>query len=133
MQLANSKSYYARAEYDIIKDVPHIVLIGSVTTTSLSNFLEEYQHEDHDAGQRHCVLMMPTRPDPQTELIMMKPRFMTTLFYIEGSTLDQKALKRCKIEKSQAVIILSDKFSFDAEHEDTHTILEAMIIKNYLN
>jgi len=64
---------------------------------------------------------------------MMKPRYMTTLFYIEGSTLDQKALKRCKIEKSQAVIILSDKFSFDAEHEDTHTILEAMIIKNYLN
>ena len=88
VQLVNSKSYYARAEYDIIKDVPHIVLIGSVTTTSLSNFLEEYQHEDHDAGQRHCVLMMPTRPDPQTELIMMKPRFMTTLFYIEGSTLD---------------------------------------------
>ena len=42
VQLANSKSYYARAEYDIIKDVPHIVLIGSVTTTSLSNFLEEY-------------------------------------------------------------------------------------------
>ena len=64
---------------------------------------------------------------------MMKHRFMTTLFYIEGSTLDQKALKRCKIEKSKAVIILSDKFSFDAEHEDTHTILEAMIIKNYLN
>ena len=64
VQLVNSKSYYARAEYDIIKDVPHIVLIGSVTTTSLSNFLEEYQHEDHDAGQRHCVLMMPTRPDP---------------------------------------------------------------------
>jgi hypothetical protein len=27
---------------------------------------------------------------------------------------------------------LSDKFSYDAEHEDTHTILEAMIIKKYL-
>ena len=30
------------------------------------------------------------------------------------------------------MIILSDKFSFDAEHEDTHTILEAMIIKDYI-
>ena len=30
------------------------------------------------------------------------------------------------------MIILSDKFSFDAENEDTHTILEAMVIKNHL-
>ena len=37
------------------------------------------------------------------------------------------------VHKAKAVIILSDKFSFDAEHEDTHTILEAMVIKNYLS
>ena len=37
------------------------------------------------------------------------------------------------MEKAEAVIILSDKFSFDADFEDTGTILQAMIIKNYLN
>lgn len=62
----------------------------------------------------------------------MKPEYMSLVHYIEGSTLDQKALKRCKLEKAKAVIILSDKFSYDAEHEDTRTILEAMIIKKYL-
>lgn len=36
------------------------------------------------------------------------------------------------LEKAKAVIILSDKFSFDAEIEDTKTILEAMVIKKYL-
>ena len=42
-------------------------------------------------------------------------------------------MRRCLIDKSDAVIILSDKFSFNAEHEDTRTILEAMIIKKYLS
>ena len=28
---------------------------------------------------------------------------------------------------------MSDKFSFDADQQDTHTILEAMLIKKYLN
>jgi hypothetical protein len=36
------------------------------------------------------------------------------------------------INQAEAVIILSDKFSFNAEQEDTKTILEAMIIKKYL-
>ena len=76
--------------------------------------------------------MMASRPDPQTEIVLMKPQFVTTLFYIEGNSLDHTDLGRCLIEKSDAVIILSDKFTFDAEHEDTHTILEAMIIKDYI-
>jgi len=46
--------------------------------------------------------------------------------------LDCIDLNRCLVEKANAVVILSDKFSLDAEHEDTHTILEAMIIKDYI-
>jgi potassium large conductance calcium-activated channel subfamily M alpha protein 1 len=113
--------------------VPHIVLIGAVSQSSLTNFLEEYFHEDHGNKVRHCVLMRPNRPDPNTEMILMKPKFVSTLQYIEGNSLDPNDLKRALVQKAQAVIILSDKFSFEAEHEDTHTILEAMVIKNYLN
>ena len=52
---------------------------------------------------------------------------------LEGLTSNVDDLQRCLIAKSDAVIILSDKFSFNAEHEDTRTILEAMIIKKYLS
>jgi len=96
------------------------------------NFLDEYFHADHGEYPRHCVLMMPSRPDPATQLILVKPNYSTILFYIEGNSLDPIDLGRCLVEKANAVIILSDKFSFDAEHEDTHTILEAMIIKDYI-
>jgi hypothetical protein len=132
MDLVNSKSVYARRSYKTINQIEHIVLIGTVSQTSLMNFLEEYFHEDHGEYPRHCVLMMPTRPDQATEIILMRPNFATTLFYIEGSSLDPIDLGRCFVERANAVIILSDKFSFDAEHEDTHTILEAMIIKDYI-
>ena len=124
---------YAGRTYKTIKGVPHIVLIGTVSQTSLINFLEEYFHKDHGEQLRHCVLMRPNRPDPNTEMILMKPKYASSLQYIEGSSLDSNDLKRCLVQKAKAVIILSDKFSFDAEHEDTHTILEAMVIKNYLN
>lgn len=131
--LINSKSKYAKLEYSKLKDVPHVILIGSVTLSSLNNFLEEFLHEDHESGVRHCILLMPHRPDPATELLMMRPKYINSLFYIEGSTLDNLALSRAKLEKSAAVIILSNKFTYDAENEDTKTILEAMIIKKYVN
>ena len=134
--MINSKSKYAKLEYSKLKDVPHVILIGSVTYSSLNNFLDEYLHEDHETDEnrvRHCILLMPHRPDPATELLMMNPRFINSLFYIEGSTIDNLALSRAKLEKSAAVIILSNKFTYDAENEDTKTILEAMIIKKYVN
>jgi hypothetical protein len=42
-------------------------------------------------------------------------------------------LRRCQVETAKAVIIFSDKLSFDAHKEDTHTILQAMVIKNSLS
>ena len=63
----------------------------------------------------------------------MLHKYVGKLFYVEGTTQDQFHLRRCLVEKAEAVIILSDKFSFDADFEDTGTILQAMIIKNYLN
>ena len=115
VQLVNSRSRYARKSYKSIEKVCHIVLIGTVSHGSLLNFLEEYFHKDHGDFMRHCILMQPHRPDPDTELTMSKPKYLTTLHYIEGSSLNASDLDRCLVQKAKAVIILSDKFSFDAE------------------
>ena len=63
--------------------------------------------------------MMDSTPDTTMELILTKPAFISTLYYLEGSTIDKKDLKRCLVERARAVIILSDKFSFDPEQDDT--------------
>ena len=62
----------------------------------------------------------------------MNKQYVSTVLYMEGNTLDHKDLKRCLIEKARTVVILSDKLTHDASSIDTHTILQAMVIKNYL-
>jgi len=57
---------------------------------------------------------MPNRPDPATEQMLSKSKFCTKVFYLEGDPLKHKNLKRCLIEKSKAVIILSDKLLSDS-------------------
>lgn len=81
------------------------------------------------------MLLQPFGPDkiPELHLIINKSRFMNNLHYLEGSSLDEADLKRCVIEKAEAVIILSDKLSFDPGQQDNYTILQAMFLKKYLN
>jgi hypothetical protein len=99
--------------------VPFIVLIGRVQATSLSNFLEEYFHDDHYDDDRtiHCVLMQPYGPEknPDMQVILQKNKYMQKVHYLEGTTIESIDLKRCLIDRAEAVIILSDKFSFDAD------------------
>lgn len=45
--LLASKSIYERRKYKASENIPHIVLIGSVSDTAMFNFLIEYFHEDH--------------------------------------------------------------------------------------
>lgn len=44
----------------------------------------------------------------------MQDQNSSSIFVLEGDPLDPRDLKRCLIEKAQAIIILSDKLSFDA-------------------
>jgi hypothetical protein len=76
--------------------------------------------------------MLPQRPSADTEMRLMNKQYVSTVLYMEGNTLDHKDLKRCLIEKARTVVILSDKLTHDASSIDTHTILQAMVIKNYL-
>lgn len=76
---------------------------------------------------------MPHRPSPETEMRLMHKSYVTSVVYMEGNTLDHSDLKRCLVEKARTVVILSDKLARqDASKIDTHTILQAMVIKNYL-
>lgn len=130
--VGSSKSIYARRVYKSIDKVPHVVILGSISQLALFNFLEEYLHEDHGEFQRHCVLIQPRRPDPSIELALMQPQYSSRVFYLEGNPLDVSDLRRCQVENAKAVIIFSDKLSFDAHKEDTRTILQAMVIKNQI-
>ena len=43
----SGKSYYARLSYKASETVPHIVILGSLTSTSAETFFNELFNEDH--------------------------------------------------------------------------------------
>ena len=47
--------------------------------------------------------------------ILNKNKYSQKVHYLEGAQLDDINLTRCLVDKADAVIILSDKFSFDAD------------------
>jgi len=77
--------------------------------------------------------MIPRCPDANTDMELKTPAYLNTVCYIEGNPLEPDKLKKMLVEKAKAVVILSDKLSLDANQADTHTILQAMVIKNYLS
>ena len=134
VRLFQQKSIYARHSYTSLKSIKHIVLMGTVSKTALRNFLEELFHDDHFDGENktvHCVLLQPNTPEEQTKSLMADVKYNTKLWYIEGAYIDTD-FARCALHSADAIVILCDKFSYDAEHEDTDTILSVMHIKNYL-
>lgn len=83
VSLMNSKSKYARDSYVLMDNVPHIVLVGTISLNSLFNFLSEYFHSDHGDETRHCVLLLPTRPDPQLEILLAKEHYKNDVTILE--------------------------------------------------
>jgi hypothetical protein len=112
--LVNSKSVYARDKYEAIQNAPHIVVLGNNSFSSLKNFLGEYFHPDHGNSLRRCVIMTPASPDPVLLLWLTKQEFYNDVTILEGASSNDEDLRRCLVEKAAAVIILSDKFSFNA-------------------
>ena len=90
------------------------MLLGTVSLSSIKNFLGEYFHLDHGVSLKHCVIMTPTSPDPNLELWLIKQYYASDVTILEGVLSNDEDLLRCKMEKAAAVIILSDKFSFNA-------------------
>ena len=45
----SSKSYYARRNYKASPHIPHIVVMGSISTIAAENFFKELFHQDHGA------------------------------------------------------------------------------------
>jgi hypothetical protein len=59
--------------------------------------------------------MQPYGPEKFPDIHAILNNNSNRMTYLEGSTLENQDLERCLIEKADAVIILSDKFSFDAD------------------
>ena len=88
---------------------------------------------DHDLPGRQCVIVRNCIPSHFMQMILNSPDYIKDVIYLEGNPANStKALERSCLLKAASVIILNDKLSFDATYSDTNIILQAMVIRNYL-
>ncbi len=132
MALLSSKLVYTRRRYSKIKNVSHIIITGSVSTTSTKDVLTELFHEDHGIGEKHAVILSPEMPDMLMENLLNSPEHRSTVYYIQGNPLSERDLKRCQAEKAAGVLILCNKHAADPAKEDAKTLLRAIVIKRFL-
>ena len=132
VNIISKRSKYADYKYKLITKVPHIVLIGNVSTKNAKNFFDEYFHPDHGSIIRHWVIVKPTRPDKKMEYMLESSKYISKVHYIEGNPHEKETFYRAKLDKATNVVIMWNNLTSDPSKEDANTILQTMVIKKYL-
>jgi hypothetical protein len=128
------QSVYARANYaPKSKSSKHVIICGDISSISLRDFFGELFHEDHENTDLNAVILLPGLPTSDIIFLMRDPQYFLSLSYLEGSALSDNDLKRAKAETSQAIFVMTNKFSLHPDEEDSKSILLSFSIKRYIS
>ena len=115
-------------KFDTTRVPKHIIVCGHITAFSAEEFLKDFLHPDRGDTQTHVLFLHPERPDPDLKNVIRS--HYTRVQYIVGSVLNGKDLQRAKINASQAVFIMADKFASTPLEEDNSNLLRLVSVKN---
>jgi potassium large conductance calcium-activated channel subfamily M alpha protein 1 len=126
------KSVYARNAYVPPKgSPPHVIICGFVDFTNLSSFLEEFYCEDHGDVEENVIVLSSNLPSVSVEFLLRMPRYRDRLFYLQGSALNERDLKRASCNTASTVFVLADQFSSDPFSHDSANILLCVSIRSF--
>jgi potassium large conductance calcium-activated channel subfamily M alpha protein 1 len=115
----------------VVDRTNHVIISGRFSAAVLSDFLAELFHTDHLIDNLHAVLLLPGEPSESILELLRDMRFEERTFYLRGSPLVDKDLKRVGTKRALAYFILSNHYSKTPIADDQASFIEAMSIKNY--
>ena len=130
--IVSDQSDYARNSYSAKTDLPHILLVGNISTESLKSFCQEFFHPDHGSQYRHAVILNPSIPPRDLEIFLHNPEIENFVFYLEGDPLNEKDLLRADVHRAKACVIFNDKNSKDPYTSDHKSIFLGIFIKKFV-
>jgi hypothetical protein len=109
----------------------HVILIGNITSNSLSKFLKEFYHPDHNMKEDMKVVIIQDQ-DPSKELhtVLSNPKYEECLHYIKGSVFSERTMKLAKLKENK-IFILCNQYSADSNKDDTLALLATKSIHEY--
>ena len=127
-----SQSVYARNYYRAKEEIPHILLVGNISTESLKSFCQEFFHPDHGSQYRHAVILNQRNPPRDMEAFLQKQEIKSNVFYLQGDAFNEKDLLRAEAHKAKACIIFNDKNSKYPFSGDQQSIIVGTFIKKFV-
>ena len=116
------------AKFDTTRVPRHVIVCGHITSTSASEFLNDFLHADRGDKYTHILFLHHEHPDQDLKTVLRS--FHTRVQYIVGSVLNGKDLLRAKIHKSSACFIVANKHCDNPIEEDNANLLRLVSIKN---
>ena len=116
------------AKFDAARAPRHVIVCGHITSTSASDFLNDFLHPDRGDKYTHVLFLHPEHPDQDLKIVLGD--FHTRVQYIVGSVLNGKDLLRAKIKSSSACFIIANKHCENPIEEDNANLLRLVSIKN---
>ena len=93
----------------------------------------ELFHQDHDAADLHAVVLQPEPPCYEMQLMLRHKLYKLHLTYLEGSPFVERDLRRARVHKAVAVLLLTNKFSKNHDAEDSKIILQQFSIQKFIH
>ena len=60
-----------------------MLICGDILSSSISEFLEELFHEDHERDDLQCVILQPEEPSYEMLLLLRDPKFSLCVTYLQ--------------------------------------------------
>ena len=125
------RDYYQRTQwkhFDTTRIQRHVLVCGSLSATTVAEFLSEFLHKDRGDHKTHVLLMHTDRPD--TKLRTVLRQYYSRVQYMMGSVLNINDLSKAKMDDCWEVFILASKGCKSPEREDQENLLCLVSIKS---
>lgn len=109
----------------------HVILIGNITSNSLSKFLKEFYHPDHNMKEDlNVVIIQDGEPSREILTVLSNPKYEESLHFIKGSVFSERTMKLAKLKENK-IFILCNQYSADSNKDDTFALLATKSIHEY--
>jgi len=129
-ELLESYSQYS-GSYTLVTDARHVVVSGHINAESIRYFLSDFLHPDRKDHYTKVLILHPKEPDSELKAVMRK--YFQRVKYFKGSVLNSQDLRRVKLKRASAAIVLSPNYCLNPVSEDESNLMRVVSIKNTCN
>ena len=109
IRLMGLQSIYARDFYKWNPEIPHLIICGNISVSSLRNFCNELYHPDHGNQDKNAIIIKSSIPNTEMEKFLHTPQYELFLKLLQGNPMAERDLKRAVAAKAKACIILTNQ------------------------